>query len=136
MEQNAILAMLLENLIPMTVTLLGTALLLLLKRRGAKQETRRLVQEAYALLGDCVLYVDQVYVDALKRANGRLTEAQKAEAKALCAERFRALAGDAVRMAVETTYRSCEQWLATMAEAQVRSAHTAPPQLGAAQSDG
>lgn len=122
MDWNQIIAILLENLVPAVLAMLSAALLAYLKRQGAQRETQALVEEAYTLLEGCVLYVNQVYVDAIRQTSGKLTEAQRAQANALCIGKFNEVAGDAIRLAVAAMYRSSEKWLETMLEADVWSA--------------
>lgn len=114
-----ILADAMAMLVPLIVVALGSIIIAWAKKRGAKQETLNLIEEAWALLSKCVLSVNQTLVDGWKIAGG-LTDEQKIAAKQACIAAFEELLSDSMRLAIETTYGSLDKWLDTALEATVQ----------------
>jgi hypothetical protein len=119
MDWTAILASVMETLIPLVILALGALLVAYLKKRGVKDETMDLISEAYDLLTKCVLKINQTMVDTLK-ANKEFGPDQQALVKQACIEEFEKLANDSIKLAIETVYGSLSAWLDTMIEATVQ----------------
>lgn len=60
-----------------------------------------------------------MWVDAIKKSEGGLTEAQKAEARAKTTEIFKEMITDNIKLALEAAYGSVEKWLDLNLEAAV-----------------
>lgn len=119
MDWTAIIASVIETLVPLAVLALGTLLVAWLKKRGVKDETMELIGEAYDLLAKCVLSVNQTLVDTLK-ANKEFDKDAQAAVKLACVAEFEKLANDSIKLAIETVYGSLSAWLDTMIEATVQ----------------
>lgn len=114
-----LLAMLLEGIVPVIVIALGFLIRNWLKSKGAKEEELILLETAYEYLVRAVTNTNQVWVDALKNSEGRLTEEQQAEARKKTEEAFKAMLTDTIKLAIEAAYGSVDRWLAINLEAAV-----------------
>lgn len=120
-----LLAMILEGIVPVIMITLGFLIRNWLKNKGAKEEELVLLETAYEYLVRAVTNTNQVWVDALKNSEGRLTEEQQAEARKKTEEAFKAMLTDTIKLAIEAAYGSVDKWLAINLEAavgQVKSA--------------
>lgn len=122
MEENfvyQIIIMCLDALVPLAMAVVITALVNFLRKKGVSEEHLNLLQQAYGFLTKAVTSTNQVWVDALKNAEGRLTEEQQAKARQKTEEIFREMITDSVKFAIETAYGSVDKYLATYLEAAV-----------------
>lgn len=114
-----LLAMVLEGIVPVIMIALGFLIRNWLKSKGAKEEELILLETAYEYLVRAVTNTNQVWVDALKNNEGRLTEEQQAEARKKTEEAFKAMLTDTIKLAIEAAYGSVDKWLAINLEAAV-----------------
>ena len=114
-----LLAMLLEGIVPVIMIAFGFLIRNWLKNKGAKEEELALLETAYEYLVRAVTNTNQVWVDALKNSEGRLTEEQQAEARKKTEEAFKAMLTDTIKLAIEAAYGSVDRWLAINLEAAV-----------------
>ena len=114
-----LLAMILEGIVPVIMIALGFLIRNCLKNKGAKEEELALLETAYEYLVRAVTNTNQVWVDALKKSEGRLTEEQQAEARKKTEEAFKAMLTDTIKLAIEVAYGSVDKWLAINLEAAV-----------------
>ena len=120
-----LLAMLLEGIVPVIMIAFGFLIRNWLKNKGVKEEELALLETAYEYLVRAVTNTNQVWVDALKKSEGHLTEEQQAEARKKTEEAFKAMLTDTIKLAIEAAYGSVDKWLAINLEAavgQVKSA--------------
>lgn len=128
MDWNNLLAIALEALLPLVFSVVGILLLRWLKKKGVKDEYVSLIEDGWSLLRTCVLSVNQTFVEDLKASNGgKLTDAQKAEARQQCINNFKSLASDALLLAIQAAYGSVDDWLGIALEAEVGLSKTTFP---------
>ena len=120
-----LLAMLLEGIVPVIMIAFGFLISNWLKNKGAKEEELALLETAYEYLVRAVTNTNQVWVDALKKSEGHLTEEQQAEARKKTEEAFKAMLTDTIKLAIEAAYGSVDKWLAINLEAAVGQVKTA-----------
>lgn len=124
MEWYSILVMLLEGLIPLFVAVVGAILLKWAKDRGLTEDLRGYLQDAFNVLAKAVLDTNQTYVDALKKANGALTDEEQAMARAKTIAIFNVMLTDEMEIAIEAMYGSVDQWLEIYLESTVAEVHS------------
>ena len=103
MDWNPIIAMLLEKLVPLACLVVGVLVIRWLKKKGVQQDELNYIQTAYSMLTKAVMNTNQVWVDAIKQSEGKLTAEQQAEARERTTE--------SVKLAIEAIYGSVEKWL-------------------------
>lgn len=114
-----VLAMILESLIPIAMTAFGLWLINYMKKKGANEEQIKLLEQAFTFLTRAVTNTNQLWVDAVKNSEGRLTEEQQAAARAETERIFKEMLTDTVKFAIEAAYGSLEKYIATYMEAAV-----------------
>ena len=111
MEWNSILAMLLEGMIPLVCLVCGVLLIRWLKKKGVQEDELKYIQTAYSMLTKAVISTNQIWVDAIKQSEGRLSVEQQAEAREKTTEIFKEMITENVKFAIEAAYGSVEKWL-------------------------
>ena len=111
MEWSSIIAMILEGLIPLVFLVLGVLLVRWLKKKGVKEDELNYIQTAYSMLTKAVMSTNQIWVDAIKQSEGKLTVEQQAEAREKTTEIFKEMITENVKLAIEAAYGSVEKWL-------------------------
>lgn len=111
MEWNTILAMLLEGMIPLVFLVLGVLFVRWLKKKGVKEDELNYIQTAYSMLTKAVINTNQIWVDAIKHSEGKLSIDQQAEAREKTTEIFKEMITENVKFAIEAAYGSVEKWL-------------------------
>ena len=81
MDWSSIIAMILEGFIPLVFLVLGVLLVRWLKEKGVKEDELNYIQTAYSMLTKAVTSTNQIWVDAIKQSEGKLTAEQQAEAR-------------------------------------------------------
>jgi len=76
MEWNSILAMFLEGMIPLVCLVCGVLLVRWLKKKGVQEDEINYIQAAYSLLTKAVMSTNQIWVDTIKKTEGKLTKEQ------------------------------------------------------------
>jgi glucose uptake protein GlcU len=76
MEWSSILAMFLEGMIPLVCLVCGILLIRWLKKKGVQEDELNYIQTAYSMLTKAVMSTNQIWVDTIKKAEGKLTEEQ------------------------------------------------------------
>lgn len=114
-----LLTIILESLVPLVVLAGGVLLLRWAKKQGATDEELGLLEKAYSYLQRAVTSTNQTWVDALKAAEGGLTEEQQAEAREATKKAFEDMITDSIKLAIEAAYGSVEKWLDINLEAAV-----------------
>lgn len=111
MDWNPIIAMLLEKLVPLACLVVGVLVIRWLKKKGVQQDELNYIQTAYSMLTKAVMNTNQVWVDAIKQSEGKLTVEQQAEAREKTIEIFKEMITENVKLAIEAIYGSVEKWL-------------------------
>ena len=111
MDWNPIIVMLLEKLVPLTCLVVGVLVIRWLKKKGVQQDELNYIQTAYSMLTKAVMNTNQVWVDAIKQSEGKLTAEQQAEARERTIEIFKEMITESVKLAIEAIYGSVDKWL-------------------------
>lgn len=111
MDWNPIIAMLLEKLVPLACLVVGVLVIRWLKKKGIQQDELNYIQTAYSMLTKAVMNTNQVWVDAIKQSEGKLTVEQQAEAREKTIEIFKEMITESVKLAIEAIYGSVDKWL-------------------------
>lgn len=111
MDWNPIIAMLLEKLVPLACLVVGVLVIRWLKKKGVQQDELNYIQTAYSMLTKAVMNTNQVWVDAIKQSEGKLTAEQQAEARERTIKIFKEMITESVKLAIEAIYGSVEKWL-------------------------
>ena len=111
MDWNSIITMLLEKLVPLACLVVGVLFIRVLNKIGVQQDELNYIQTAYSMLTKAVMNTNQVWVDAIKQSEGKLTAEQQAEAREKTIEIFKEMITENVKLAIEAIYGSVEKWL-------------------------
>lgn len=111
MDWNPIIAMLLEKLVPLACLVVGVLVIRWLKKKGVQQDELNYIQTAYSMLTKAVMNTNQVWVDAIKQSEGKLTAEQQAEARERTIKIFKEMITESVKLAIEAIYGSVDKWL-------------------------
>ena len=106
-----ILADLLAGLVPLAILAAGILIRNVLKKKGATEEQLKLINGAYEILARAARKTNQIWVEALKLAQGGLTEEQQAKAREMTTETFKEMITEAMRYAIEAAYGSVDKWV-------------------------
>ena len=63
------------------------------------------------MLTKAVTSTNQIWVDAIKQSEGKLTAEQQAEAREKTIEIFKEMITESVKLAIEAAYGSVDKWL-------------------------
>lgn len=119
MEWMDILFTFLEGIVPIILVVIGALVMNWLKKKGVKEDELQYIQIAYSLLTKAVINTNQLWVDAVKESEGKLTPEQQALARAKTTEIFKEMITENVKLAIEAAYGSIEKWLDLNLEAAV-----------------
>ena len=97
----------------------GIWLVNMLRKQGATKEQLALVEEAYAILQRAARNTNQVWVEAIKEAGGKLSEEEAAKAREDTIKVFKEMITEAMEFAIEKLYGSVDQWIEMNLEAAV-----------------
>ena len=111
MDWNSIIVMILEGMIPLVFLVLGVLLVRWLKKKGVQEDELNYIQTAYSMLTKAVMSTNQIWVDAIKQSEGKLTAEQQAEAREKTTKIFKEMITENVKLAIEAAYGSVEKWL-------------------------
>lgn len=111
MDWNPIVAMLLEKLVPLACLVVGVLVIRWLKKKGVQQDELNYIQTAYSMLTKAVMNTNQVWVDAIKQSEGKLTAEQQTEARERTIKIFKEMITESVKLAIEAIYGSIDKWL-------------------------
>lgn len=114
-----ILVLISERLVPLLILVAGILIINWAKKKGATTEQINLLQEAFLYLQRAVISTNQIWVDALKAAEGGLTKEQQEEARKATRLAFEAMLTDSIKLAIETAYGTVGHWLDINLEAAV-----------------
>lgn len=106
-----ILATVLESLIPVALTAIGILIYNAVKKSGASKEQLALINGAYEILARAARKTNQIWVEALKLAQGGLTEEQAAQAREMTIATFKEMVTETMQFAIEQAYGSLDKWI-------------------------
>lgn len=106
-----ILATVLESLIPIAVTAIGILIYNAVKKTGASKEQLALINGAYEILARAARKTNQIWVEAMKLANGGLTIEQQEKARQDTIATFKEMVTEAMQYAIEQAYGSLDKWI-------------------------
>ena len=106
-----ILATALETLVPIVIIAVGILIRNAVKKAGASKEQLALIDGAYEILARAARKTNQLWVEAIKMAQGGLTEEQEAQARADTIAAFKEMITEAMQYAIEQAYGSLEKWI-------------------------
>ena len=89
----------------------GIWLINTLRKQGATKEQLALVEEAYAILQRAARNTNQVWVEAIKEAGGKLSEEQAAKAREDTIKVFKSMITESIELAIEKLYGSVNEWV-------------------------
>lgn len=100
----------------------GIWLINVLRKQGATKEQLALVEEAYAILQRAARNTNQVWVEAIKEAGGKLSEEQAAKAREDTIKVFKSMITESIELAIEKLYGSIDDWIDMNLESAVNEA--------------
>lgn len=106
-----ILATILESLIPVVLIAIGILIRNALKKAGATKEQLALIEGAYEILARAARKTNQLWVEAMKMAQGGLSMEQQAQARADTIAAFKEMITEAMQYAIEQAYGSLDKWI-------------------------
>ena len=106
-----LLATFLESMVPLAIIVIGILIKNALQKANASKEQIALVEGAYELLARAARTTNQIWVEAIKEAGGKLTEEQAAQAREDTINTFKAMLTEAMAHAIEIAYESVDKWI-------------------------
>ena len=100
----------------------GIWLINTLRKQGATKEQLALVEEAYAILQRAARNTNQVWVEAIKEAGGKLSEEEAAKAREDTIKVFKQMITESMELALEKLYGSVDNWIEMNLESAVNEA--------------
>ena len=82
-----------------------------LRKQGATKEQLALLEEAYAILARAARTTNQIWVEAVKEANGKLSEEEIARAREDTINTFKGMITETMQLAIEKMYGSLDKWI-------------------------
>ena len=83
----------------------------ILRKQGATKEQLALLEEAYAILARAARTTNQVWVEAVKEAGGKLSPEEIARARQDTIDTFKNMITEAMELAIEKMYGSVDNWI-------------------------
>lgn len=99
------------RILELVLLVLGVLIINALRKQGASKEQLALVEEAYELLSRAARTTNQIWVEAIKESNGKLTEEEAARARQETIEAFKGMITEAMAFAIEKLYGSVDEWI-------------------------
>ena len=120
MEWNEIVSVVLKTIITAVVSVGIPYLFNLIRNKTDNELFMSLIEVAEKTCVDCVLAVDQTFVDELKK-NGEFTVEKQKEAFELCKEKILATLDDGAKAAVMAVNNSLDEWIAIQIESTIKA---------------
>lgn len=99
------------QIIELIILVVGILIVNGLRKQGANKEQIALVEEAYAILSRAARTTNQVWVEAIKEAGGKLSEEEAAKARADTIRVFKEMITESMVFAIEKLYGSVDKWI-------------------------
>ena len=99
------------QIIELIILAVGILIVNGLRKQGANKEQIALVEEAYAILSRAARTTNQVWVEAIKEAGGKLSEEEAAKARADTIRVFKEMITESMVFAIEKLYGSVDKWI-------------------------
>lgn len=99
------------QIIELIILVVGILIVNGLRKQGANKEQIALVEEAYAILSRAARTTNQVWVEAVKEAGGKLSEEEAAKARADTIRVFKEMITESMVFAIEKLYGSVDKWI-------------------------
>lgn len=120
MEWNEIISTVLKTIVTGVVTFGIPYLFSLIRTKTDNELLKNMIDLAEQTCVNCVLAVDQTFVDELKK-NGQFTPEKQKEAFELCKEKILSTLDDAAKEAVIVMNNSLEDWIAIQIESTIKA---------------
>ena len=99
------------QIIELIILVVGILIVNGLRKQGANKEQIALVEEAYAILSRAARTTNQVWVEAIKEAGGKLSEEEAAKAREDTIRVFKEMITESMEFAIEKLYGSIDKWI-------------------------
>ena len=106
-----LLATFLEGMVPLAIIAVGVLIKNALKKANASKEQLALIEGAYDILARAARTTNQIWVEAIKEAGGKLTEEEAAQAREDTIQTFKSMLTEAMAYAIEQAYGSIDKWI-------------------------
>ena len=124
MDENYLMLLLAEygpRLLELVLLALGIFIINTLRKQGATKEQLVLVEEAYEILSRAARTTNQIWVEAIKEAGGKLSEEQAAKAREDTIKAFKEMITESMEFAITKLYGSVDKWIELNLESAVNS---------------
>lgn len=116
---NEIVAFVLSSILKLAVTIVIPYIVKEIVKKVKNDHLAKYIGIAGNVVSQCVAYVDQIYVDALKE-DGMFDKEAQAKAFEMCYQRIILMLNDEAKKAVIEVYGDFEDWLTNAIESSVR----------------
>ena len=99
------------RIVELLILVVGILIVNALRKQGATKEQIALVEEAYAILSRAARNTNQVWVEAIKEAGGKLSEEEAAKAREDTIKVFKQMISESMELALTKLYGSVDAWL-------------------------
>lgn len=109
------------QILELIILIAGLLIINAFKKQGASKEQIALIESAYEILTRAARTTNQIWVEAIKKAGGKLTEEEAEQARKDTIETFKQMITEAMQFAIEQAYGSIDKWIELNLESAVNS---------------
>lgn len=109
------------QILELIILIAGLLVINAFKKQGASKEQIALIESAYEILTRAARTTNQIWVEAIKKAGGKLTEEEAEQARKDTIETFKQMITEAMQFAIEQAYGSIDKWIELNLESAVNS---------------
>ena len=109
------------QILELIILIAGLLIINAFKKQGASKEQIALIENAYEILTRAARTTNQIWVEAIKEAGGKLTEEEAEQARKDTIETFKQMITEAMQFAIEQAYGSIDKWIELNLESAVNS---------------
>lgn len=109
------------QILELIILIAGLLIINAFKKQGASKEQIALIESAYEILTRAARRTNQLWVEAIKKAGGKLTEEEAEQARKDTIETFKQMITEAMQFAIEQAYGSIDKWIELNLESAVNS---------------
>lgn len=109
------------QILELIILIAGLLIIKAFKKQGASKEQIALIESAYEILTRAARTTNQLWVEAIKKAGGKLTEEEAEQARKDTIETFKQMITEAMQFAIEQAYGSIDKWIELNLESAVNS---------------